>query len=135
VASPRSSVEFEPPDVCVWTLVGDIDADLMRELADTQERFAKGLPHLFSVLEVRNVGSVSADARKEAARKRDVNAGGTAFVGASFHVRVLAKLVSTAANVLHREEKTAPMRFFKTRAEADAWIEERRRELAKASGP
>jgi hypothetical protein len=133
-APRRSSVAFDPPDTCVWTLVGDVDVDLMRELADAQERGLKGLPHVFSLLDVTDIGSVSAEARKEAARKRDVNMRGTAFIGASFHIRVLATLLSKAAKVLNRDE-VAPMRFFKTKAEALAWFEELRAEIARAAGP
>jgi hypothetical protein len=54
-------------------------------------------------------------------------------VGASFHIRVVAKLVMKAASLLNKAE-LAPMRFFKTKNEAYAWFDERRRELGRASG-
>lgn len=122
---------MEPPDIFVWTLVGDVDVNVMRELADTQERLSKGMP-IFVLLDVTNLASVSADARKEGVRKRDVNVGGMAYVGASFHIRVLATLVDKAASVLHRKN-VVPARFFSSKAEALAWFAERREELRNGS--
>lgn len=127
----RSSVHMEPPDIFVWTLFGDVDVDQMRELADLQERLSKGMP-IFVLLDVTNLASVSADARKEGVRKRDVNVLGTAYVGASVHIRVIATLVDKAASVLYRK-KVAPARFFSSKAEALAWFAERRGELSKDS--
>jgi hypothetical protein len=124
----ESSVAFEPPDVVVWTLVGDIGLNMLLELREEQERIAKGWPYVLVLLDVSRVGSVSAAARTEATRKRDTTPRGIAYVGASFHLRVLATLLSKAASLLNKISEDPP-RFFATKAEAFAWLEERRRQI------
>jgi hypothetical protein len=129
------SAVFEPPDVCVWTLVGDVGLKTMTELYAEQERIAKGRPYVLVLVDVSGMASVSSEARAEAARRRDVMVQrGVAFVGASFHLRVLATLVSRAANLLNNIRDN-PTRFCATKAEAFAWFEERRREIARGAKP
>jgi hypothetical protein len=124
----RSTVVFEPPDIVSWTFVGDLEIDLMRELYDEQVRIAKDKPYVFSLVDVTRLGSVSSEARTEAARQQGSNVQGLAYIGASFHHRVLATLVTKATRLLNRSGDY-PMRFFATKAEALAWFAERRREI------
>jgi hypothetical protein len=125
----RSAVVFELPDIVLWTLVGDVGLELMRELYDEHVQLAKDKRYVFSLVDVARLGSMSSEARTEAARKQeDLKAHGTAYIGASFHHRVLATLATKAANLLQRRNDN-PMRFFATKAEALAWFAERRREI------
>jgi hypothetical protein len=125
-----SSFRFEPPDLCIWTLVGDISAETVRALLDEQHRAVSGMPAVFSLVFASKVGSVSKEARKESTEVRPgINARGVAYIGASFPVRVLAILVTKANELLNRAVEN-PLRFFNTEAEARAWIEQRRAEVA-----
>ena len=125
-AAEESSVHFEPPDMCVWTFVGDVDVEILRALIAEQVRHLKGLPISFALVDVSRLGSFSGAAREEAGRKQEgVNIRATAYVGASFPIRVIAILVATASRVLHKMPES-PVRFFNSRAEALAWLSERR---------
>ena len=128
-----SSVWWEPPDIVVWEFIGEVDAKVMNDLYSEQARLSLGKPHVLVLVHLERAGKVTTEARHEAARKRDtMNVRGIAYVGASFHLRVLATLVTKAATMLHRASDN-PMRFMKTKAEALAWFAERRREIAASS--
>ena len=128
----RSSVVYEPPDLYITTFVGDIDAaDLMR-IADEQNRlFEQQLPggrdYILVLADVSAIGRITADARKTFANLApSVKVCGTAIIGASFPIRVIATLVNKAANLLANRAQSNPVCFFGTEAEARAWLAKRR---------
>jgi hypothetical protein len=90
----------------------------------------EGAPIVLQLVDLSRVGAVTADARKAASAPPDVNVVGTAMFGASFHVRMLSKLATTASAVLLKAKPTdMPVRFFDAEAEAVAWIQARRAEV------
>jgi len=122
----RHTVFFEPPDVTVWKLVGDVSEGEMRELTSMEKSFVDGRPHLLKLVDLSRIGSVSAGARKAGAEKvHDVPVLAVAIFGAHFAIRVLADLVVRAGSFIRRID-TVPTRYFATEAEARAWLEERR---------
>jgi hypothetical protein len=127
-----SSVTIEPPDVCLWRLVGPVSADTMRELYEVQWQFSQGKPYLLVLVDLSRVGPVSREARKVSAEGprngQTMPVRGTAVFGASFHVRVLMTLVTKALRVMYPETAADnPTAYFETEADARAWLDERRR--------
>jgi SpoIIAA-like len=130
-----SFVAREALDICRWTFVGDISGDEMRRLFVVQKAVMTGAPHLLLLIDLSRVLRVSPEARKVgAANNTEERALGTAIFGASFHVRMLATLVTMAGSVLRKLKSTdSPVRFFETEREALTWLSERRAEIV--NGP
>jgi hypothetical protein len=133
VAASRSDITLEEPDVARWYLAGDVTANDIREIYAVQMKFCEGKPYLFVLVNVHEIRSMSADARKIAAEgpapgKAVMPVRASAIVGASFHFRIVGTLVAKAAKLLNRAGEN-PTRFFDDDAEARLWFAERRREL------
>jgi hypothetical protein len=133
----RSSVVYEPPDLYITKFVGDIDAADLRRIAEEQNRlFEQQLPggrdYILALADVSAVGRITADARKAFGQMApSVKVCGTAIIGASFPIRVIATLVNKAGNLLANRTQMNPVCFFGTEAEARAWLAERRAIVAK----
>jgi hypothetical protein len=124
-----SFVRFEPPDICLLVVVGNVDASLMRRMTEDLRRVADGKTHVFLLMDHSNVDSISAEARKVALEAtQNLRIAGGASFGASFTVRVLVSLLARAHSIFWGEDAKA-IRFFRAEAEARRWIEERRRAL------
>ena len=133
-APMQHSVTMEG-DICRWTLVGDVSAEQILRLIDARERLGKDFEAVLILVDVRRVGDVSPEARRLSATPSKLNIIATAIFGASFHVRVLAKLITKAAAVLRRVKETdSPTQFFETEAESLAWLDERRAEYRSRRG-
>jgi hypothetical protein len=99
-------------------------------MTEDLRRLADGKPRVFLLMDHSNVDSISAEARKVALEAtQDLRIAGGASFGASFTVRVLVSLLARAHSIFWGEDAKV-IRFFRTEAEARAWIEERRRALA-----
>lgn len=119
----------EGSDICRWTFVGDIDGAEMRRLLSVQKAVMEGCDHVLLLIDMRRMGTVTPEGRKIGAEPSNVNAIGTAIFGASFHIRMLAKLVTTASAVLRKaKHEESPVDFFETEADALAWLDKRREE-------
>jgi hypothetical protein len=134
-ALTKSLVTREGKDLCRWTLVGEItEAELRRVFAD-QTTLMADCDVILQILDLRRVGTVAADARKVAVEVADVRVLGSALFGASLHIRMLAKLVTTAIALFRKAKVTdTPVLFFETEREALDWLEQRRAEIAKQRG-
>jgi hypothetical protein len=131
-APSHSVVTREGGDICRWTFVGDISEAEMRKLLADQKAIMEGCERVLLLIDMARVGDVSPEARKAGAEPSNVNAIGTAIYGASFHIRVLAKLVTTASAVLRKAKHTdSPVNFFETEREALVWLDQRRAEVVK----
>jgi len=125
-----SFVRFEPPDICFAVFVGDIDANLMLRMNEELRRAAHDKPHIFLLMDHSRAGSASPEARKLAVEgTKHLRIVGAASFGASFTVRVLTSLLARAHS-LFRKETGQLLHFFRTEAEARAWIDERRGALS-----
>lgn len=117
-----------------YVVRGSLSADELIAITAFRDEHAPGSPFLLVLGDLRELGAIPVESRKVAAhRLGQFPYGGIALFGASFQARVLAKLVLGAARLLGRDDRN-PVRFFDTEAEARAWLAERARELASASG-
>ena len=128
----RSSVVYEPPDLYITRFVGDVDAATITRIAEEQNRlFEQQLPggrdYILALADVSAIRRVTTDARETFRNiAPSINVYGIAIVGASFHIRVVATLVTRAANLLTNRTQRNPVCFFGTEAEARAWLAKRR---------
>ncbi|MDI1484001.1 STAS/SEC14 domain-containing protein [Polyangium sp. y55x31] len=120
---------WEPPDLSYLAYFGDLDGPTSAELSRVSRAFTLGKPRVFLLVDMSKMGRITREARTASAEGgKDLALRGTAVVGASPHMRVLAGLVTRAISLLYGGSDN-PTRFFTTEAEARAWIAERRREL------
>ncbi|MDC0744421.1 hypothetical protein [Polyangium mundeleinium] len=130
----ESHVLTEEPDLVLFHFRGHITTrDEAQRLYDVQLRFSDGKPHIFLILDVRALDQMTAEARRvvidgPANNRPVVPVLGCAFIGATFHFRVLGTMIFRAARLL-RGANTFPVRFCDTEAEARAFIDELRRDL------
>jgi len=139
VAARRSSITLEEPDISHWRLVGDVTADDIREIYASQTKLCANKPHIFVLVDVSKLRSVSAEARRIAAQGPTpgitvMAIRGNAIVGASFHFRIVGMLITKAAILINRGDEK-PTRFFDTEANARAWFAELRQALESSSLP
>jgi hypothetical protein len=133
----RSGITIEEPDVAYWCLAGDVTTDDIQAIYEVQTKFCEGKPYIFVLVDVSEIRSISADARRAAAEGPKIGNStlpvrANAVVGASFHFRIVGTLIAKAAKLIHRSREN-PTRFFETEAEARAWLVERRLEIAASS--
>jgi hypothetical protein len=93
-----------------------------------------GLAHVFWLVDIGRLGSMSPGARTRAAKTpvRRENKGMVIFNG-TFRQRVVVTLVDKATSLLQPE--APPLVFLSTEAEARAWIDNRRRKLETRGEP
>jgi hypothetical protein len=119
-------VRTEPPDIFIVEFIGDLSVDELRRIFAEQKRFEAGKEYILLLSDMSNGGSISPEAREIIpTESKGTVCRGMAIFGASFHVRVLATLVTTAARVLNKISNY-PTRFFDTEAQAREWLNERR---------
>jgi hypothetical protein len=127
-----SAVVREGADISRWVFIGDIDADEIRRLLAQQAAAMAGCAHVLALVDMTRAGKISADTRKAGAEGSSRNLAGAAIVGASFHLRVLARLVIQAGALFRKARPgDVPVRFFETSGEALEWFAERRAEVLK----
>ena len=122
---------WEAPDVIHAQYIGDLHAEHMRAAQEEAAVWLKGAPYFFTLIDVSQLGSVSADARRAMATNGEAakTSRGIAIVGASFHFRALGTMVARAIAILHSHVDN-PIRFFSTEDEARVWLAERRSLIA-----
>lgn len=133
---PGPSVfRFEPPDVVHVETVGDVSADEMGALLREMGRLAAGRPYFFLLDDISRIGKISPEARKRATEQVDsLLLRGIAVYGASFPQRVIATLLAKLL-ALFGKFGERPVVIVETEAQARAWVETRRQELAERVGP
>jgi hypothetical protein len=129
----ESFMQTEEPDVVIGHFIGRVTVDDVQRIYEAQRRFSEGKPHIFLLVDVSRLVHFTPEARRVAAQGPGgkgelVPILGSAFIGTSFHVRVLVALFFRAARVLS-QVSNFPVRFVDSQAEALAWFDERRREL------
>ena len=125
-----SIVRFEAPDIVHIKAIGDLSLEAMDQLLAEITRLTAGRGAYFVLSDISLIGKISPEARKRVSERVDTLQirGGVAF-GASFPQRVivtlLARVLSLFGNLGER-----PLVIVETEAQARAWIDARRRELA-----
>lgn len=120
---------WEPPDLGYLSYFGDLDGQAAAELTEKTTQITRNQPYVFLLVNLSHIGSVSREARRNSATgSNGIAFRGTAIVGASTPIRILATLVARASDLLSHNVQN-PTRFFETEAEARAWIDKRRRAI------
>lgn len=103
---------------------GSPDELEMDEIMSHLVRMRAGEP-TYIFIDFSKVDTLSADARRVIGeRSRDVNVKALAMYGASFHLRVIAKLVNAAIAMFKKD--AVAQDFFSQREDAVAWLEAQR---------
>lgn len=120
----RHRIEYGDDGVSVIIYRGDVSADEMRRTLATEDRTKP--PEVALVLcDLSEVGRISAEARKLGAENSQVaKRYFTAYVGASFGMRVIVDMRTRATNFIHG--KKYEVDFFDDHAKARAWLLARR---------
>jgi hypothetical protein len=109
-------------------LSGDLSKSDIGILAEAFLAHSVGQRRLLLWVDMSRCGTVSPEARRAVAEgMRDVPFRGIAFVGASFQLKLLAALVVNALSLFTRRDN--PATFVQSAAEAQAWLDARRRVL------
>jgi hypothetical protein len=127
----QHTVGFEAP---LFTIRagGDLTPADVRGIARFMNERAAGLPYVMMLGDVRRLGAIPPETRKETLKVGGkLSYGGIATFGATFQVRILTKLILGAAKLLIGRG-SVPIRYFDTEAEARAWLLEGMREIAEA---
>jgi hypothetical protein len=127
----RHTTHFENPDILFMRLAGPVSEAEAKELDRLHLAWSKDHPRVFFLLDLSHLESIHPEGRKDASRTvRELPLAGVAVYGAPMKARVIAKLVFTAMNLFKANTADRfPIEFFKSEAEARAWIEARRRAL------
>jgi hypothetical protein len=134
MAEGRSSyVTFEEPDIVFWHLIGNVEERDITRIYDAQMEFCRGKSHVFVLIDVSQMKSMTPAARRAAAAgpipgKKVMPVRGCAVIGASFHIQVLGLLVTKAARVLNPQEDNV-IHYCDTEAQGRVWIDKRRGEV------
>ncbi|MDI1451628.1 STAS/SEC14 domain-containing protein [Polyangium sp. 6x1] len=115
---------LEPPDTGLVRFRGDVsDADVARIL-DAFEAFATATGRAYLLLDVADVGHVTPEARRVAARRQLPPAyAGLVVFGGTFQQQLVAKLVTTAGWFLRGRALGKPMPVcVKDERAARAWL-------------
>ncbi|HSO00002.1 MAG TPA: STAS/SEC14 domain-containing protein [Candidatus Nanopelagicales bacterium] len=116
---------FEPPDLMVMMLRGDISPDEMRGLTRRVREFPDDL---LALVDVGELGQIPPESRKTVlALDRWVPYRAMAVVRASFQAKLAMQLMLGAMRITSRG-RMGPTRLFAEEAEARAWLDSMRRD-------
>jgi hypothetical protein len=125
----KQVVTFEE-DVVHLRWVGEFTGEEISGVLDDLYRLAETRT-VFFLVDMAEGKGVSYEARRALLKYNDRKPyGGTVLYNASFTTKVLANLMANATNLLRRREVRQEMVFVKDEAEARAWLQRRREELA-----
>lgn len=127
--TPTMMMWLEPPDLVCVRGYGDAATEDVRETTKRINDLIRGWPYVLVMVDQSQQASMSSDARR-AATETPPGAPyrGTVFYGGSLVMRTVGQLVMRLINALRKTDN--PAVFFRTEAEARAWIDQRRREIA-----
>jgi hypothetical protein len=125
---------FEEPDILSMKLVGEVGTEEVREINRMHLEFGRDRDHMFYLIDLSELDNLPSQVRKEASETvRSLPLRGTVIFGAPLKAKVLAKLLMTAVNMFKGGKNNNPVEFTDTEAEARAWLDRRRRQLAAAA--
>lgn len=130
-AASEIIVAWEPPDLLLMQYRGHLTAAHIERAVAESKRCIGEQPYHIALLDISKLQGMTPEARKIAVASSDaVNIRGVAVIGASFHFKVLGRLLGRAAQLVYRA-KDNPLEFFDSEAEARVWLKERTRLLEK----
>jgi hypothetical protein len=116
-------------DVLLNYLAGNPTEPDMKALVDAYVELAAGRP-IFLIVDLSEVDNINPGARKVISESfKRIEFRGTAMFGASFQMKVVAKLINSALGLFQKSKY--PQEFFDSLDEALAWVDQLR---AKARG-
>lgn len=126
----NATLRFEPPDLLVATLLGELDASDTGRITAEARRVAVGRSWALLLCDISRITGLTSEARRTAADGfRSVPVRGIAFWGGDSRGRAQGTLMGHAMNLLSNRRDECPLRFFSSEAEARAWLAQRRDEL------
>lgn len=120
---------FEPPDLVIMRYRGTLSAPDFARGMEWLRTQCSDWPYMLLLVDVRELTTIPADTRKivpEATSWMPMR--GIAFYGAGFAVRTVSMMLVKVINLVRGTDN--PPHYSNEEAEARAWIEERRAELA-----
>lgn len=125
---------LEPPDLVCVRATGHIEEQDMLDMAQLLKTHTRDWPYVLLFVNQDEQSGISPEARKVAATAfESIPYRGTAFCSGSFALRTIGQLVMTMVNRLRGTDN--PTKFFKTEAEARAFLEERQQVLRRSLPP
>jgi hypothetical protein len=126
----RNRVRFEPPDLVIEELRGDVTGEDMTQVLDASKEWLDTGRDIYFLVDLSEAGTLSREARDVVRTKRvRPNIRGAALFGASFQVRVVSSLVTRTLFLL--DKVSYEIKFLDTEAEARAWIATLRKKHAR----
>ena len=128
IAIGSHRVVFEP-DLYAITFIGDLTVEQVPDFAACNKYYAKCQGYVMCVADATKVGTMTPESRRLSAElSRELGCpGATAIYGASLLARTLSVLVTQAIAMIRKVP--SEVAFFKTEAEARAWLLEQRPKL------
>jgi hypothetical protein len=125
---------FEEPDTIFLKLVGYCNREQGEEINRRHLEFGQNRENVFYLIDHANLEGIDPEVRKRATQVlNEVPLRGMLGFSAPLKAKVIAKLIFTALNLFSGKAEKTPLEFFPTEADARAWIEKRRLELAAKS--
>jgi hypothetical protein len=119
-------VVFEAADMISVHFGPTLTEEEMEAIVNVQARHAAGRAY-FLILDFTRIGTISAAARRAVGRSTTkLRFRGIAMYGASFHMKIMARLVNTALAIFSK--RPFPQQFFDSREAALIWVEELRKQ-------
>jgi hypothetical protein len=115
------TVEFGEDEIAVLTYRGTVSAQEMRDMLALEDARSSNAAYALTICDVREFGGMDGPTRKISAdHPRRCPMFFTAYVGASFSLRVVIAMYEKAVNLLHGEKYASA--FFDNHAAARAWL-------------
>lgn len=122
----RVELGIDSNGIVVLRFTVDIDEERMREAIAFVRRGAEATGRVLILCDYQGARSIEPAARAMVLEGlRGVRLEAVAFVGVSFHLRVLATLMTKVFQIVTKQ--SYPVRFFDTETEARAWLLDQRR--------
>jgi hypothetical protein len=118
---------YEPPDMMVIELRGPLIVDHLTHYLQLRNDLLEGQSHLLTMLLLREMQEVSPEVRSAMSRTRDPRPQATAVIGARYHTRVVAELITRAMRFF--TGKIVLLSFFDDPTQGRAWLGQMRERL------
>lgn len=130
----KQQTAFVEPDIIYMKLSGDVTSEEGLAVNDKHREYVVGRERIFYLIDFTELESIPATVRKAASETiKDFPLEGIVIFGAPLKAKVLAKLILTAMKLFKGDDAGAPVSFVDNEAQALAWIEKRRAEVARKS--
>lgn len=124
----KHSVRFDPPDMFITRLVGDVSLEQNIEAQEWLEKFDVPATGFYSLVDVAHLGRQDPKLMKAAYRVQPKHlCRAMVYYNARFHHRTIVNIFVRAAKVFNHPLAKTQMEIFATELEARAWIDEDRK--------